>query len=267
MALVHNLILNLDRNMARGPHRGGWRTSVTFHYNGPPVALHDNRAATTDMWIQHWKGIAKYHLAKNWGKPKAPVYGNGVMYHWAVLTNGERLRLWPEEDERWHCANVAGNKTSIAIAFALGGAQDATPEQWQSACDLADEKLKEYGINGRERVYGHREWKKYDEHGKEIPNSLCPGPNIMRRLKLWRGGLAVDALHQYVVLPSIGAKVRQGPGTSFPVALDGKAVFPCGHEFTVDSIVQGEAVAGSTAWAHCLDGLGFVHASLLERIK
>lgn len=56
------------------------------------------------------------------------------------------------------------------------------------------------------------------------------------------------------------ARVRQGPGLSFPVV----RVLHHDETFIADAVVNGDAVNGETAWCHRADGLGFVHRSLVE---
>lgn len=269
MANVLNLVPHLPRNMLRGPGKGAWKTSITLHYNGPPVALADREDANTGHWIDHWEGIARYHLKKNWGSASRPVYGNGVMYHYAFLPDGTRLNLFPEEYARWHCANEDGNATSLAIAFAVGGAQDVTDAQWEAAMAFCLDRMAHYRMQGgRNAVRGHREWPRYNETGKRVANSPCPGPVLMRRLTLWRDFITAPTLLRYTVVPAVGVNVREGPGTSFPIALAGKARLSAGYTLDADKIVTGERVESldSDQWAHLANGLGFVALPLLKQV-
>lgn len=261
-------IIDIRSKLPRRPERALRRVvrpadSVTLHYNGPKVDLHDNSKATLDAWIAHLVGIATYHIDKVWGyqpKTKVPIYGDGIMYPLVVLPGGEILLTYDLDRERWHCGNAQGNRDSIAVHFPLGGPQDVTPRQWQAWDLLASALLADHQLT-RKHVLGHCEWPRYDKDGKRIPQSACPGPLVMPRLHAWRAGRAAQ---RYRVLVD-AANVREGPGRSFDVAWKGRAVLQEGFEFTAESLVSGEAIAGVDTWAHW-PAAGFVHLSLLAPV-
>lgn len=60
------------------------------------------------------------------------------------------------------------------------------------------------------------------------------------------------------------ARVRQGPGTGFPIALGGAAELAQDTVVNVDTVVSGEAVSGNAWWGHLDSGLGFVAMALLD---
>jgi hypothetical protein len=85
--------------------------------------------------------------------------------------------------------------------------------------------------------------------------------DLMRRI----GGQVVVETDAYYVVPQ-RANIRQGPGTSFPVATQALR----GQKLFVDAIVQGETLAGNNKWAHMARRLpeqwdmGFIHTNLLR---
>lgn len=258
-------VLDIRDRLPRGtrPQTTGIRPAMsgTIHYNGPPVALADSARTTTEQWIQHFRGIAQYHVSKVWGTDRfgRPLYGHGIMYHAAALPDGTLVQLRDWDAELWHCANPSGNLSSIALHFAVGGAQDVTDAQWSAGTRFFEALGYDLGWPGRTVVFGHREWRRLDG----VTQSPCPGPLLMKRLDLWRRRVEPSALRRFrVAVPR--ARVRQGPGTTFPVALGGMAVLPRGYEFDAHTITPGEVIAGSPDWAHMAGGLGFVHTSLLE---
>ncbi len=62
------------------------------------------------------------------------------------------------------------------------------------------------------------------------------------------------------------ANIRQGPGTSFPVALNGQAKLAKDTQVEFDTINDGEAVNGDQWWGHLKDGTGFVSLELAAPI-
>lgn len=221
---------------------------ATIHYNGPPVG----GAGDPDREIAQLAVDARYHM-----RPPAAggIGGDGIQYHYAVLSSGLVCQLRDETAILWHCANARGNQTHIAIHLPLGGAQNATERQWRATTDLFNQLALRYGWPSRSVILGHREWPRSD--GKR--QKECPGPLIFRRLTLWRGELAPSSARSFRIAVDV-ANVRQGPGTAFKVAGQMRA----GELLIADAIVSGATVGGDTRWAHRSDGLGFVHWSCLE---
>lgn len=240
----------------------GGLTSGTLHYNGPATTC---AASWPSAWeIAHLKGIAQYHVSKDWSSNGSGDYGHGIMYDFAVFPSGRLYKLRPLNHELWHCANRSGNLTSIAVHMPIGGAQDATPAAWQAFDRLAQALMGEFHF-GRDRVFGHTEWPKYTVRGGrlvQIPNSPCPGPLLMRRLKAWR--VQGELRRWRVIVPD--SVVREGPGRQFPIALGGRGRYAVGHQFDSDTVTIGEVIAGSSEWLHRVDGIGFMHRSLVEEV-
>lgn len=222
--------------------RVGPPTSVTCHYNGPPVG---NR--THDGEIAQIVYDARFQMRP--GALGARNGGDGLQYHFVVLSDGTLCQTRDTSAILWHCANVTGNTTSLAVHMPLGGDQDTTTAQWNAATRLCDVLLDQYKMGGRQLVRGHQEWSE----------NQCPGPNIMRRLRAWRETLPS---HQRFAVAYDVANVRRAPSVEASVALTMQA----GEVLDADAIVTGQSIAGEARWAHRADGLGFVHLSLLRRI-
>lgn len=224
---------------------------ATLHYNGPPVGAAGNIAAE----VAQLASDARYHM-----RPDL-IGGDGIQYHYAILSNGERCQLRDETAILWHSANARGNNTHLAIHLPLGGAQAPTAAQWHGTTELFDELISRYGWAGRQSILGHREWPRSD--GK--PQKSCPGPIIFRQLQLWRGQVAAAQANCYRVAVDV-ALIREGPGQQYKVALGGFARLHKGDAFTADAIVQGTPPKGSQdpRWAHAATQVGFVHLSVLE---
>jgi N-acetylmuramoyl-L-alanine amidase len=75
--------------------------------------------------------------------------------------------------------------------------------------------------------------------------------------------LPVPELDWYRVEVDI-ARTREGPGTGFPIALQGEALLHRGDVFAGDEIVQGEPINGNPRWIHRADQVGFVSMTLVD---
>ena len=245
-------MIDLRRQLPRANwtigQRAGDPTGATLHYNGPPVV----GAGTLMAELRQLAADARYHIA-------GPLQADGIQYHWAVLCTGEWAQLRDESAVLWHAGNRYANTRHLAIHLPLGGAQQPTPAQWAGTLALFADLQQRYGWAGRDAIKGHRDWPRSDGR----PQKSCPGPILARMLRDWRGQLA--AAQAYAVAAS-WARVREGPGQQYRVALAGRALLPQGARVDVDAIVPGQPPEGShdPRWAHLASGLGFVHLSLLE---
>src|SRR4051794_32389979 len=126
---ILDLRAQLPRNPRADPDLGTFaaKTSVTLHYNGPAVRGAGNR----DEEIHQLVMDAAYHIGKIWGYSAGrALYGNGIMYHFAVLSDGTICQLRNLDCILWHCANGSGNRTSMSVHLPLGEGQPPTPAQW-----------------------------------------------------------------------------------------------------------------------------------------
>lgn len=227
---------NLPRaSWSIGTRRGN-PTSATLHYNGPPVYRNPYDQLVID---------AQYHLGPY-------LQADGLQYHLAIMPNGEVLQCRDLDAVLWHCANQHGNKYSMSVHIPIGGNQQPTEPQWQSAIEVFAWMHERWNI-ARNRIYGHYEWPRSD--GK--PQSACPGPHLKRRLIAWR-----DDLTGFYEVITATANVRQAPTTNASIA----AVYPQGHWFEADSIKTGQVIGGDGVWLHSADGRGFVHRSVVRKV-
>ena len=225
------------------------KTGITLHYNGPPVADRSRHGELAQLRVD-----ARYHMERVWGTDRngRPLYGKGIMYHFAVLSSGEVVALSDLDEILYHCANATGNRESIAVHLPLGGAQDASEAQWDGFGRLCEALIGDFAMAGRQVVRGHREWPRLDG----IAQSACPGPLLMRRLVVWRGMLPAPVA--YRVIASSGANIRRGAGVAYPVAGTVRA----GEALLIDAVMD---VGGTEArWGRLADGRGFIATRLLE---
>lgn len=228
---------------------------VTLHFNGPAVA------GAGDVAAERAQLVADARWQMRPGGLGAASGGDGLQYHFAILSDGAICQTRDLDAVLWHCANAIGNRESVAVHIPRGEGQDATDLQWSAFGRLCDRLIADFSMAGRQVVLGHREWPKYDDQGNRVPNSVCPGPILFRRLQLWRGTLPAPRV--YRVIGDV-VNTREGPGITYPVALRGTAQLRRGATFVADSIATGGAVEGNPGWAHRADGIGFISLRWLE---
>ncbi len=247
--VVNDLRPRLDvvPGLASRVKRQGAVTSLTLHYNGPPVS----GAGTPERELRQIEVIDVPNHQQRIG-------ADSLMYHLVVLSDGSIHQTRDYDLIAWHCRHREGNHHSLAIHLPVGGAQRATTRQWDATVALFEALIDEHDLDGRRVVKGHREWSATE----------CPGPLLMDRLRAWRAGDAEAPPPSggfYRVRRDVSAaRIRTGPGRDFPVALDGLARMWPGDLLDADQIVDGEAIAGERRWAHRRDGLGYVHFSLVS---
>lgn len=230
--------------------RVGMPIGATLHYNGPAVAQDAQRG---DGLIAQLCADVRWQMRP--GGLGAPSGGDGLQYHFVVDADGVLYQTRSLDAVLWHCRNGRGNTGSLAIHLPLGGTQDATTPQWATVERLLAALMADYGF-GRSDVLGHQEWPGAD--------TVCPGPLLMARLRRWRTNADRSTIGgMFRVRANVSAaNVRQGPGTTFPVA----HVFYPGDLIDADAITSGQVIDGDSRWPHLRTGLGFVHMSLLEAI-
>lgn len=266
LELLHPLDLRAALPQRRGPiGTCAMRSSVTLHYAGTrEPGARDDAAAVAQI-----RSEALYHINKNWGDdPQHPRYGDGIMYHLAVLPSGRPALLRDLDAELWHCGNATGNRTSISVTTLRGIGQQMTSAQWSGTAELLEALTHMYGLVPT-AVLGHREWPRSDGR----PQSLCPGPLIFERLLRWRRGLAQIAywpappprdpaladypLGVYEVTARAGVCVRTGPNVSYPKADGDTLVYGPGRQFQVD-VVKPDERGMHRVWLHDASGIGFL---------
>lgn len=231
------------------------RDSITIHYAGTA-----ERGATTDAAAQaQIRSEAIYHINKIWGYQDAlrkigPIYGDGVMYHLAVLPSGRPAVLRELDAILYHCGNSGANAHSLAVTTLRGIGQAITDQHWAGVEALCDALIRDFHLSGPQAVRGHREWPRSDGAGQ----SVCPGDIVFDRLVRWRSGpQPTHPLGVYEVIAPAGVNVRTGPNVSYDKALADTLVYPQGSKFTAGAVVPDER-GMDRVWLWDSTGIGFV---------
>lgn len=259
----------LPRNNPRNPEIGreAEKTSITLHYNGPPVHPANQQGAGL---LRQLLADCKHQMRP--GGLGSVSGGDGLQYHFVVSADGKVYQTRNLNAILWHCAHFEGNRYSVAVHLPIGQdkdpggfTQDATPIQWEMTCALFDALIEAFSMESRRVVYGHREWS---------PND-CPGRKLFPRLLTWRAAETPDRMLVAPPPPGDYVTTTHNPWVHINPALgdDNLAVdaktggpyrFPLGAYFPVSSFVPGDAYQGNSWWAHHAAGIGFVHASQLK---
>jgi|GEM_PF-2973435 len=188
-------------------------TSLTWHWNGPPV---DPSRRSGAGLIKQLIADSNWQMRKGWGGTKdgAPH----LMYLLVIGADGTIYQTADVNEILWHCAQQDGNMRGLSLHFALGEGQEPTPLQLAAGFRVSDAARAHFGISF-ERVVGHLEWR----HA-----TACPGPSLMQHLAAYRAGRAPliiptipqIGIRRFRILPDLGvaALVRQGPATSYAIA-------------------------------------------------
>lgn len=158
--------------------RGNWQigqrpttTAITLHWNGPPVLAARQRGEGV---LAQLKADVEWQTRPDW--PGAKGGADGLQYHAAIDLDGVVWRTRDEDARLWHCGDAEGNRESLSLHLLVGRGQPVSDAMWASAVRLVEEWRARYRVR-RERVLGHQEW----------GPSECPGPDIMARLRDYRG--------------------------------------------------------------------------------
>jgi hypothetical protein len=119
------------------------KTSLTFHWNGPPV-----NPGSDPMDVL--KADAAFHIGKGWG---------GISYHKAISFDGTVYLTRDPEAVLAACGNAIGNARSTHVQVMIGTGQTPTIAQWFRMGELAREQ---------HTVYPHNFWS----------GTQCPGADI-----------------------------------------------------------------------------------------
>lgn len=249
--------------------RGDWTigkrektTAQTIHWNGPAVPVHRQRGAGA---MEQLRIDVEWQTRPGWAG--VATGADGLQYHTAVDADGVIYRCRDELDRLWHCGHATGNAESLSLHLLIGRGQAPTEAQWRAAVWVMNDWRTRYAFP-LARSFGHTEW----------VSSECPGPDVMRLLREYRGAPAKPpapsvpaGMRRYVVsLPQESrATVRQGPSRAYPIA----GHLRPGHVIYVDAVLpdeQGDVIDGRREWAHMAlvpdqqPDLGFVHLSALR---
>ena len=263
-ALAQLPALDLSAELARLPLRPGAQRlaprgpelSITFHFSDVIYARREREVEQPRILDE-----ARYQIAKNWNDDAKgpPIYGDGLMYDFVVLSDGTIVRTRGRRQRLWHCRNAVGNASSWATHVMLGRGQDLTTAQRTSVFALWD-ALRADGNIPRENVFSHCEWPVGKGAGGAVRSatyrpqpgqSLCPGAQLHADVVAYRA--AGNAPGRYRVASPTVARIA--PDATAAVAWDGTCNLPVDALLDIDSITNG--------WAHW-PAAGFVLRSALE---
>lgn len=144
---------------------------IVVHFNGPSM---DRRRGDLELM----RGVADYHLQRNWGTGFPPVRGNGCMYHFMIARDGLPHLTRTAEMWSWHATASWANRRAIAVFLPLGGDQEMSRDQSAGLERFCDAWLAARG-GDRGDVYGHG----------DVFSTECPGPALRRwLLAYWAKG-------------------------------------------------------------------------------
>lgn len=177
--------------------------------------------------------------------------------------------ILPEDQVAWHsgtCLAAWNGIKSFGTELHCSVGEQVTAAQKDALKWRMQQRIAAYGI-ARKLIETHR------FVARPVGRKKDPGGWLDRSFYAWRDAL-YDGRHYrtiYEVDAPRGARVRQGPSVTYPVA----AVLPHGATFYSDEVVPGEAPPGETIsqWAHYWGpdentpaALGFVWLGILEEI-
>lgn len=182
-------------------------TSITDHYNGPPVPL-ERQAG--DGLIDQLIADSNWQMKKGWGS--APTGAPHLMYLAVFAADGTVYQTAHEDEILWHCAHQDGNAYGVAFHYPLGVGQYPTGDQIAQGIRYKDAARRIYNI-ARARCVGHLEWRHM---------TLCPGPLLMAHVHAYRTGIPsqiaptpVPPRFRRFQITVERANVRQAPATKW----------------------------------------------------
>lgn len=241
--------LPLAPSESRTPRRGS-PSSITVHYNGPPLPFVPDPKRELDF--------IKTVDVKN---HQERLGADSLQYHFAVLSNGLVYRTREENLIAWHAGNVAANAASLAVHLPLGDKQNIFPEQKEALYRLISFLAAKYKFP-QNAVYGHCEWPR--TVGLPQPSrtykvcagqSRCPGPLIHKAIVEYR-----ERFYTYWRV-RWRSPVRPVPATTTRVLYE----LQPGTVILVQEVVAGEEVRGNNLWLRLSEG--YTWSGNAERIK
>jgi len=108
----------------------GPKTSVTVHWNGPPVPTNLTPRAMVEA-------DARFHISKDWSPEPGVQGGDGIMYHRLYAPNGDVFLTREDDAVLWACGNAEGNRTSLHVQVMIGeGQHPSAAALWSLGRDL-----------------------------------------------------------------------------------------------------------------------------------
>jgi hypothetical protein len=190
---------------------------------------------------------------------------SGVSCHYLIAPGGAVYQLVGDEMRAWHAGEGSwhgiydANSYSIGIEISHQQGHSYGMLQWEVTAELCRMLISRYGII-QSMICAHR-WYATPPGRKTDPTDITD-----RDLQAWIAGL-YDAYGVYRNATIDMLNVRQGPGTQYPVALDGMAQLAPGQQFEVDDMTPSDDPAYPDGWLHTLAGIGFVYSRYCERVS
>jgi len=229
------------------------------------IVLHHTWKPTVESWngLSTMKGMQSYYNGLGWtSAPHLYIAPDGI---W-LFTPLSEVGIHAGEGNSGYWEN--GN-WSYSIGIEMVGNYDNSPPSG---------KILEYTLLVMSSLVNVME-KSIDQvlyFHRDFSDKTCPGSSVT---KYWikekyyeytnKDFVEVHSFidNQYTIKSGIDfAAIREGPGTSYPIALDGSAKLYPGETFPYDTSVEGESIEGNNAWIHHSAGIGFIHSSLIEEL-
>lgn len=140
----------------------GPKTSVTVHWNGPPVP---RDVDPLDVIL----GDAHYHISKDWSPEPGVQGGDGIMYHFLVAPDGRVFKTRDDDAVLYHCGSAIGNERSYAVQVMVGGDESgATDPSTPITAEQLSALSQLIAFLGLDQVKPHRAWS----------STTCPGNEL-----------------------------------------------------------------------------------------
>jgi len=187
---------------------------------------------------------------------------SGVSCHVTLAPDGSLYQLVDDEMRAWHAGSGSWNGITDLNSYSLGleishmQGHGYGPTQWAVAADLCQMWISRYSIIPS-MICAHR-W--YAPTRKIDPTDVSD-----HFLKQWIAAL-YDAGGVWRNATIDLLNIREGPGTQYPVALDGVAQLAPGQTFEVDDLTPSDDASHPDPWLHLMSQVGFVYSPLCQQV-
>jgi hypothetical protein len=238
------------------------------HYDGSAI-----EAPPVGMLLHHGGGSQASDLYILTGKDPARKVGT----HYYVTRSGTIYQLCPDTYAAWHAGapdhlttrwwgNTAASYGVVNGNRLLGVETEHRPgadwpaEQMTALAALFHDRIARYRFP-LTRLGGH----KWFAPSRKTDPADFPDAD----LQSWLRGLYRSEGSVFEVTAEQGARIRQGPGTQFPIA----ETLPVGYTFWSDQATVGQAIDGNNVWVHffgptptIVNPLGFIWSGIVREV-
>lgn len=189
---------------------------------------------------------------------------SGVSAHYVISPDGviyeivsPAMRAWHAGSGAWYgCSDL--NTISIGVEISHVQGQPYGPNQWLAFDALGRLLIEQYPTIQQYMCCAHR-W--YAPSRKTDPTDYSDS-----QMKAFFAGLfSTYAVFRNATVDMLNC--REGPGTQYPVALDGLAQLAPGQQFEVDDHTPSDDPTHPELWLHSVTGIGFVYSPLCEQVS